>query len=95
CWAGVKFEHQTKVRTTQWELVESSSEVDRGSDDVVGSSPRTHQKFAGKFVGSSPTGCWELTGCSLEEYWKFVEGNPELAGVYRYPTLSCLRYASN
>ncbi|RZS23838.1 hypothetical protein BHM03_00056837, partial [Ensete ventricosum] len=72
CWAGVKFEHRVKVRTMQYELAESSLEVGRGPDDVVGSSPRTHQKFARKFVGSSPTGYRELTECSLKECWKFV-----------------------
>ncbi|RRT75544.1 hypothetical protein B296_00010463, partial [Ensete ventricosum] len=56
CWAGVKFEHRAEVWTTQWELAEISLEVGRSSDDVVRSSPRTHQKFAQKFVGSSSTG---------------------------------------
>ncbi|RRT31951.1 hypothetical protein B296_00057457 [Ensete ventricosum] len=53
--------------TMQWELAESSPEVGQGSDDVVGSSPRTHQKFTGKFVESSPTGCRELAESSQEE----------------------------
>ncbi|RWV82988.1 hypothetical protein GW17_00055469, partial [Ensete ventricosum] len=54
CSTGVKFEHQTEVRVMYEELTETSPEVNRGSDDVVGSSPRPHQRFAGKFVGSSP-----------------------------------------
>ncbi|RZS11864.1 hypothetical protein BHM03_00043265 [Ensete ventricosum] len=61
----------------QWELAESSPEVDQGSYDVVGSSPRTHQKFTGKFVGSSPTSCRELTKCSPEECWKFIGSSPK------------------
>ncbi|RWW14278.1 hypothetical protein GW17_00021961 [Ensete ventricosum] len=52
-----------------WSQIRASG---RGSDDVVGSSSRTHQKFAGKFVGSSPAGYREHAGCSLEECWKFV-----------------------
>ncbi|RZS13267.1 hypothetical protein BHM03_00044835, partial [Ensete ventricosum] len=80
CWVGVKFEHRAKVRTMQWELAESLTEVGRGSDDVVGSLLRTHQKFTGKFIGSSSTGCRELVGCSLEECWKFVRSSPKEIG---------------
>ncbi|RRT64088.1 hypothetical protein B296_00002513 [Ensete ventricosum] len=71
----------------QWELAESSPEVGQGSDDVVESSPRTHQKFAGKFIGSSPTGCRELAGSLLGVRRRFrrccrelTENSPE---VYR------------
>ncbi|RWW42952.1 hypothetical protein BHE74_00051439 [Ensete ventricosum] len=69
-WAGVKFEHQTEVQTMQWELVESSPEVDRGLDDVVWNLPRTHQRFVGSSsisVGSSSIGCRELARSSQEE----------------------------
>ncbi|RWW72964.1 hypothetical protein BHE74_00019190 [Ensete ventricosum] len=48
---------------TQWELVESSSEVGRDSNDVVKSSLRTYQKFARRM---------------LEVRWEFTEGNREL-----------------
>ncbi|RWW03579.1 hypothetical protein GW17_00033258 [Ensete ventricosum] len=64
----------------QWELAESSPEVDQCSNDVVRSSLRTHQKFIGKFVGSSPTGCRELAGCSPEECWKFVRSSSKEIG---------------
>ncbi|RWW83148.1 hypothetical protein BHE74_00008348 [Ensete ventricosum] len=65
---------------TQWVLTESLPEVYRGLDDVVGSSPRTHQKFSGKFVGSSPIGCRELAGCLPEECWNFVRSSPKEIG---------------
>ncbi|RRT36304.1 hypothetical protein B296_00019171, partial [Ensete ventricosum] len=59
-------------------------EVSQGSNDVVESSPRTHQKFTGKFVGSSSTGCRELarkfTGRMLEVRWEFDKRKWELAG---------------
>ncbi|RRT83586.1 hypothetical protein B296_00005039 [Ensete ventricosum] len=64
----------------QWELAESLLEVDRGLDDVVGSSPRTHQKFAGRFVGSSPIGCRELARGLSKEYWKFIGSSPKEIG---------------
>ncbi|RWV99264.1 hypothetical protein GW17_00037836 [Ensete ventricosum] len=80
CWARVKFEHRAKIRTMQWELAESSLEVDRGSDDVVGSSSRTHQKFTGKFVGSSSIDCQELAKSSLEECWKFIGSSQKEIG---------------
>ncbi|RWW16418.1 hypothetical protein GW17_00019701 [Ensete ventricosum] len=65
----------------QWELVESSLEVTQGLDDVVGSSPRAHQRFAGKFLGSSPTSGREFVGSSLRMLRvrrEFAEGNQEL-----------------
>ncbi|RWV83531.1 hypothetical protein GW17_00054844 [Ensete ventricosum] len=49
------------------------------SNDVVGSSSRVHQRFAGKFVRSSLTSCRELTKSSPERCWEFVEGDRELA----------------
>ncbi|RWW20006.1 hypothetical protein BHE74_00008405 [Ensete ventricosum] len=67
----------TQTWTTQWELTESSLEVGQGPDDVVGSSSRTHQKFVEKFIGSSPTGCPELTESSQEECWKFIGSSPK------------------
>ncbi|RWW58244.1 hypothetical protein BHE74_00034921 [Ensete ventricosum] len=84
-----------QVRTTQWEFIESSPKVDRGSDDVVRSSPRAHQRFARKFVESSPTSCQELAKSLSEEYWEFVGSSPEeigsSSGVYKYPTHYCFR----
>ncbi|RWW38939.1 hypothetical protein BHE74_00055776, partial [Ensete ventricosum] len=58
-------------------LTKSSLEVSRGSDDVVGSSLRTHQKFAGKFVGSSPIDYPELNESSPEECCKFIGSSPK------------------
>ncbi|RWW86144.1 hypothetical protein BHE74_00005100 [Ensete ventricosum] len=73
---------------TQWELTESSPEVSRGSNDVVESSPRTHQKFVGKFVGGSP-----------EEYWKFIGSSPKdigsSPGVHRKDVGSLLKRQSD
>ncbi|RRT39871.1 hypothetical protein B296_00000662 [Ensete ventricosum] len=64
-------------------------------DDVVGSSTRTHQKFTGKFVESSPTGYRELTRSSLEEYWKFIGSSPKeirsSLGVHRKDARSLLK----
>ncbi|RWW01852.1 hypothetical protein GW17_00035085 [Ensete ventricosum] len=76
CWVGVKFKHRAEVRTTQWELVENSSEVIRGSNDVVRSSPRTHQRF----VGSLPTCCPKLSGSSPEKCWEFIRSSLEEIG---------------
>ncbi|RZS12511.1 hypothetical protein BHM03_00043971 [Ensete ventricosum] len=67
-------------RTTEWELADSSLEVGRGLGDIVGSSPRAHQRFVGKFVDGSPICCRELTRNSPEGCWEFVEGNQELIG---------------
>ncbi|RWW49148.1 hypothetical protein BHE74_00044725 [Ensete ventricosum] len=58
----------------------SSPEVGQRLYDVVGSSSRTHQKFIGKFVGSSPTSCRELASCSPEECWKFIGSLPKKIG---------------
>ncbi|RZR90985.1 hypothetical protein BHM03_00019009 [Ensete ventricosum] len=62
----------------------SSLEVGQGLDDVVGSLPRVLERFAGKFIRRSPTGCRELTGKMLgvrreftERDRKFVGGLPE------------------
>ncbi|RRT75601.1 hypothetical protein B296_00009936 [Ensete ventricosum] len=70
--AIVTMVEEEREMTTQRKLAKSSPKVDRGSYDVVGSSPRTHQKFVGRFVGSSPTGYRELAGSSPEECWKFI-----------------------
>ncbi|RWV78229.1 hypothetical protein GW17_00060829, partial [Ensete ventricosum] len=43
------------------ECAESSSEVDRGSDDVVWSLSRAHQRFAEKFVDKLSGARWEFT----------------------------------
>ncbi|RRT79832.1 hypothetical protein B296_00002521 [Ensete ventricosum] len=50
----------------------------RGSNDVVGSSPGTHQKFAGKFVGRLSGARQVFTERMLEVRWEFTEGNREL-----------------
>ncbi|RRT60353.1 hypothetical protein B296_00019297 [Ensete ventricosum] len=62
------------------ELAESSLEVGRGSNDVVGSSLRVLQRFTEKFVGSSLIGCQELAGRMLGVHWVFVEGDREFVG---------------
>ncbi|RWW43677.1 hypothetical protein BHE74_00050632 [Ensete ventricosum] len=72
--------HRVEFRTTEWELADSSLEVGRGLGDIVGSSPRAHQRFVGKFVDGSPICCRELTRNSPEGCWEFVEGNQELIG---------------
>ncbi|RZR78718.1 hypothetical protein BHM03_00004140 [Ensete ventricosum] len=47
-------------------------QVDRGSDDVVRSSLRAHQRFIEKFVGSSS----KEIGSSLGVYRKDAESSP-------------------
>ncbi|RWV95582.1 hypothetical protein GW17_00041782 [Ensete ventricosum] len=64
----------------QWELAESSPKVNRGSDDIVKSSSRPHQRFVKKFVESSSTGYWEFVGRMLGVRREFAEGNKELTG---------------
>ncbi|RWW47471.1 hypothetical protein BHE74_00046532, partial [Ensete ventricosum] len=53
--------------------------VGRGSDDVVRSSPRTYQRFAGKFVGSSLIGYREFAGRMLGISREIAGRNRELA----------------
>ncbi|RWW35379.1 hypothetical protein BHE74_00059696 [Ensete ventricosum] len=48
--------------------------------DVVGSSMRTHQKFAEKFVGSSSTDYRELARSLLEGCWELVGSSPKGIG---------------
>ncbi|RWW03431.1 hypothetical protein GW17_00033410 [Ensete ventricosum] len=43
--------------------------------EEIRSLSRTHQKFARKFVGSSPTGCRELARSLPEECWEFVRSS--------------------
>ncbi|RRT62136.1 hypothetical protein B296_00041032 [Ensete ventricosum] len=61
------------------ELTKSSLKVARVLDDVVESSARVYQRFVGKFVGSSLTGCRELTERMLGVHREFTEGDRELA----------------
>ncbi|RZS04256.1 hypothetical protein BHM03_00034566 [Ensete ventricosum] len=63
------------------ELTQSSSEVDRDSDNMVGSSPKVCQRFVRKFIRCSPISYPELTGRMLGVHREFTEGDRELIGV--------------
>ncbi|RRT84422.1 hypothetical protein B296_00010113 [Ensete ventricosum] len=63
-----------------WELAKSLLEAEQDSDDVVGSTPRAHQRFTRKFLGSSLIGCPELAGRMFGVRREFTEGNRELIG---------------
>ncbi|RZR93346.1 hypothetical protein BHM03_00021833 [Ensete ventricosum] len=54
------------------ELIESLPKVGQGLDDVIGSLLRVLQRFTGKFIGSSPTGCQELAGRMLGVHRKLT-----------------------
>ncbi|RZS24547.1 hypothetical protein BHM03_00057628, partial [Ensete ventricosum] len=57
-----------RMLKVRWEFAEENREL-------IENSP---EKFAGKFVGSSPIGYRVLAGSSPEECWEFAEGNREL-----------------
>ncbi|RRT71833.1 hypothetical protein B296_00028699 [Ensete ventricosum] len=64
-------------------LVESLSEVGRGSDEVVGSSSSVLQRFVGKFVRSSPIGYQELIGSSSKGCWSSSGVHRRRSGAYQ------------
>ncbi|RRT40898.1 hypothetical protein B296_00057344 [Ensete ventricosum] len=59
-----------EVQTILWELTENSLEV---CQEVC-------RLFTGKFVGSSPTSCRELTRSSPEGCWELVGSSPKGIG---------------